>query len=56
MSLSKTCYLWGGATFDPKGHNLNKPGRGSLDDATYMISMSGGFRQDFFMFSLYKPI
>ena len=47
--------------FWPKGHNLNKLDRGSLDDATYIISrlysMPSGFRQDFFsMFSLYKPM
>ena len=25
--------------FLPQGHNLNKLGRGSIDDATYQISM-----------------
>ena len=37
--------------FWPQGYNLNKLGRGSLDDASYQISRPCGFRQeDFFMF------
>ena len=38
MSLSKTCDLWGEAILGPQGHYLNKLGRGSQDDATYIIS------------------
>ena len=38
ISLSKTCVIWGGAIFGHQGHNLNKFCRGSLDDATYIIS------------------
>ena len=29
---------WGGPIFSQQGHNLNKLGRGSLDDATNQIS------------------
>ena len=35
--------------FWPQGHNLNKLGRGALDDATHQISRPCGFR-DFFKF------
>ena len=42
------------AHFWPQGHNLNKVGKGLLDDASYQIfrlSRPCGFRQeDFFMF------
>ena len=40
------------------GDNLNKLGRGPLGDATYQYQGSRpyGFRQDFFMLSLYKPM
>ena len=34
ISLCITCDLRGGAIFRPHGHDLNKLGRGSLDDAT----------------------
>ena len=30
---------WGGVHFRPRGHNLNKLGRGPLGDATYQIPM-----------------
>ena len=33
ISLSETCDPSGRAILDPQGHNLNKLGRGSLDDA-----------------------
>ena len=35
MSLCKSCDPLGVAIFDPRGYNLNKPGRGPLGDATY---------------------
>ena len=38
VSLCKTCDLRGGVIFGPQGHDLNKLGRGSLDDATNVIS------------------
>ena len=42
-------------TLGPQEHNLNKLGRGPLDDA--QGSRLCGFRlEDFFMFSLYKPM
>ena len=41
ISLSKTCEICGEVIFCPQGHNLNKLGRGSLDDATYKISRLG---------------
>ena len=37
ISLCKTCGPWSGP-FLAQGHNLNKLGRGPLDDATYQIS------------------
>ena len=44
----KTCKLWSGASFGPRGHNLNKQfGRDHKTYATYIISMTSGFRQDF---------
>ena len=40
-----------------QGHNLNKHGRGALDDATYQYSRSYGMRQElFFNVPLYKPM
>ena len=43
--------------FWPKVYNLNKLGRGPLGDAKYQISRPSDFRQeDFFIFSLYKPM
>ena len=51
--------MWppGRVHFWPQGHNLNKPGRGPLGDATYQISRPCGFREDFFScFPFYKPI
>ena len=45
----------GAGPFLVPGHKLNKLGRSPLDDATYQISRTQGFRQeDFFTFSLYK--
>ena len=45
------------AIFWPPGHNLNKLGIGPLGDVTYQIPRTSGFRQEeFFMFSLYKPM
>ena len=37
ISLCKTCDPPGWAYFWPKGDNLDKLGRSSLDDATYQI-------------------
>ena len=37
-SLCKICDPRGGAILGPKGHNLNKIGRGPQGDATYQIS------------------
>ena len=37
MSLSKKKLPPGWGHFRPQGHNLNRPGRGSLDDATRVI-------------------
>ena len=37
ICLSKTCEIRGRAIFGPQGHNLSKLGRGSLNDATYVI-------------------
>ena len=34
ISLGKTCEIQGGPILGPQGHNLNKLGRGFLDDAT----------------------
>ena len=62
ISLSKRCDLRGTASFGPQGHNLNKLGRGSLDDATNIISrlyaslVSDKMFFYFSMFSLYKPM
>ena len=43
-----------------QGHNLNKLGRGSLDDATYQISMLWALwfktRRSFHVFAPYKPM
>ena len=39
ISLCKTCNLRGVAIFGPQGRDMNKLGRGSLDDATHIISM-----------------
>ena len=39
INLYKTCDPPGRAHFWPKGHNLNKLGRGPLGDATYKISL-----------------
>ena len=39
MSLGKTCDLSSGASFCPQEHNLNKIGRGSLNDVIYVISI-----------------
>ena len=47
ISLYKICDPWW-CHFWPKGHNLDKLGKGSLGDATYYISRPYGFRQDFF--------
>ena len=56
LSLCKICDPWGGANFN-QGNYLNKLGRGPLGDATYPGSRPCGFRQeDFFTFSLYKPM
>ena len=41
-------YTCRGDHFWPQGHNLNKIGRGPLDDATYQISRPCGFRQEDF--------
>ena len=38
LSGYKTCNPLGRANNWPQGHNLNKLGRGPLDDATYQIS------------------
>ena len=38
ISLCKTCDPVGEAIFGPRGHNLNKHGRGQLGNATYQIS------------------
>ena len=48
--------LWVGVW--PHGHNLNKLGRGLLDDATYQYqgALPSGFRQEDFFVSLYKPM
>ena len=35
-SLFKTFDLRGGVIYGPQGHDLNKLGRGSLNDATYI--------------------
>ena len=40
ISLFKTFDFQAGVTFGPQGHDLNKLGRGSLDDATYHGSRS----------------
>ena len=71
ISLCKTCGPLGQDHFWPQGHNLNKLGgpgsnlnklgRGPLVlvmlHTKYQSSMPCGFRQeDFFMFSLYKPM
>ena len=51
IGLCKTCDPWEGH-FWPQGNNLNKLGRGSLDDTSYQISRHCGFRQeDFFQVS-----
>ena len=51
ISLCKTCDPCGGAIL-PKEHNLNKLGRGLIDDASYLVVSDNIF----FMFSLYKPM
>ena len=51
MSLSTTYDLRGGVTFGPQGHNSNKLGRGSLDDATYIISWLYG-KKIFHLFAI----
>ena len=51
MSLGKTCALSSGASFCPQEHNLNKIGRGSLNDVICYISMPSGFRQGDFLCS-----
>ena len=61
ISLCKTCDPRGGFIFGPRSqdYNLKKLGRGPLGDATYQYQgyRPFGFRQeDFFTFSLYKPI
>ena len=38
IMLYKTNKLWGGASLTPEGHNLDKLGRGLLDDAKCKIS------------------
>ena len=35
VPLVPTCDPWGGASFDPKGHHMNKIGKGSQGKATY---------------------
>ena len=37
-SYAPNCDLWGGASFDPKGHHMNKLGRGPQGDAIYQVS------------------
>ena len=58
--VSKTFDPRGGGPFWPQGYNLNKLGRGPLGDmihTKYQGSSPRGFRQeDFFTFSLYKPM
>ena len=39
ISLCKSFNLGGVAIFGPQRHDMNKLGRGSLDDATHIISM-----------------
>ena len=38
--MFQTCDPQGWASFDPKGHNLNKLGRDPLGDATYQYQSS----------------
>ena len=38
INLYITCDPWGVAICRPQEHNLNKLGRGPLDDASYQIS------------------
>ena len=57
----RTCDLQGGTIFWPKKHNLNKLGRGPLDDGSYQSQASRPcgfkFRQvHFFKFSCRKSI
>ena len=47
------------AIFGPKGHNLNKLGRGSPDDATYKYdhgSWHSGFRQEYIFMAYSKHV
>ena len=38
VPLVPTCDPWGGASFDPKGHHVNKIDKGLQGDATYRKS------------------
>ena len=63
ISLCKKKYMTPGWDhFWPQGQKLNKLGRDPLSDATYQTILYKGFRpsgfrqEDFFTFSVYKPI
>ena len=48
VPLVRTCDPPGGASFDPKGHHMNKMDRGLQGDATYqnLSSIPSSFREE----------